>query len=405
MRGRSRVPFGFIGGLVAFSLLFGCAYYLLNPKVIVSVSPSKDRVNQVILVEGSTLLKHPDIPNARVPARVVKASFPLRCSVPTTGRRIEGVTRARGVVTFFNYGIKGVTLPQGTVVSTGGGLRFRIKEGLRIPPASPRGVSGQIIGMEPGEASVAVEAVEPGSAWNVGGGAINSIEGPMDRLETSGPERPSWDSNVVVTNPEPFSGGRDKVVSVVSEADPGRALSELERLASRTAAKRLVSRLSTSEKLLYETISRQIGKPFFNREIGERGDRLEVSAPVSAAGFAIREPDLLAIANNSFAAGLSHSEKLEDNSLRICLIRDEKLDENTVGLEVSLEGVVVRGVDPSRVARALLGLRMDEARKVLSGFPGIGHFEIEASGYRDAPERLPIFAHWIRVRVKDGKVR
>lgn len=94
-------------------------------------------------------------------------------------------SRAQGKVEF-SSAVEGLEVPEGTIVKTSlfGGKeeRFRTLETVQI---------------QNGKASVAVEAMSPGVMGNLDSGQIKVIEGELT------------EKDLIVTNPLPFSGGRD----------------------------------------------------------------------------------------------------------------------------------------------------------------------------------------------------
>jgi hypothetical protein len=127
-----------------------------------------------------------------------------------TGERLDQVA-ATGGVTFTNWSLVSVEVPQGTQVSVGGTTAFTTVKRIVVPRGK---FNGQAI--QPGQASVAVIAVDLGPAGNVAAGAIDTVDSPTVRAFLRGsPDNP----NRLVTNAEPTTGGVETTHPVIKQED------------------------------------------------------------------------------------------------------------------------------------------------------------------------------------------
>jgi hypothetical protein len=144
--------------------------------------------------------------------------FEATTSGTATGQRVELVP-ASGVVTFSNWNTVAVDVPQGAHVSVGGTTVFVTLEKITVP----RGRFGAPI--EPGQRSVGVAAVVPGTGGNVAAGAIDTIDDATVRGYLRGfPDNP----NRLVTNAEPTTGGLETPHPVIQQSDLDAALAAIE---------------------------------------------------------------------------------------------------------------------------------------------------------------------------------
>jgi baseplate J-like protein len=136
-----------------------------------------------------------------------------------TGTRLDQVA-ATGGVTFINWSLVSVDVPQGTQVSVGGTTAFTTAKRITVPRGK---FNGQVI--QPGQATVAVIAVVPGPAGNVAAGAIDTVDSPTVRAFLRGsPDNP----NRLVTNAEPTSGGVETTHPVIQQTDVDAAVAAIE---------------------------------------------------------------------------------------------------------------------------------------------------------------------------------
>lgn len=136
-----------------------------------------------------------------------------------TGERLEEVA-ATGTVTFTNWSLVAVEIPQGTRVSVGGTTAFSTLERFVIQRGR---FNGKVI--QPGQGSVGVVAVVPGPDGNVGGDAIDTVDDDGVRLFLRGsPDNP----NRLVTNSDPTTGGVETPHTVIQQSDVDAVVAAIE---------------------------------------------------------------------------------------------------------------------------------------------------------------------------------
>lgn len=133
----------------------------------------------------------------------------LRATAPgtATGQRPEEIA-ATGSVTFFNRSTGSVQIPQGTQVSDGGTIAFTTTDTITVP-------GGAFFG-DPGEGSVGVVAVVPGTIGNVAAGVIDTIDDPNIRF------------NRRVSNADPTAGGAEIPHTVIQQSDVDAVVAALQ---------------------------------------------------------------------------------------------------------------------------------------------------------------------------------
>jgi hypothetical protein len=135
-----------------------------------------------------------------------------------TGERLEEAA-ATGVVTFFNWNSFEVEIPQGTHVSVGGTTTFVTLERIKVPRRR------SFLNPDPGQKSVGVIAVEPGPGGNVAARAIDTIDDESVRLLLRAFDD---NSNRLVVNDEPTTGGVETSHAVIQQSDIDAAVSAIE---------------------------------------------------------------------------------------------------------------------------------------------------------------------------------
>jgi hypothetical protein len=145
-----------------------------------------------------------------------------------TGVPLKAGMRARGTLTFQNYTLFWVTIPQGTIVTGVTGQQVVTEQTIRVPP-------DPII---PGIASVVAQSLKVGKNGNI---PAMSIDKP-------------YSSGVLVFNSAAFSGGVDEQVAhTVQQSDIDRVAQPLVASLSQKALTGLEMQLKPDEQLVKTT--------------------------------------------------------------------------------------------------------------------------------------------------------
>lgn len=368
------------------ALLIFATLYALWPRATVVVSPVVTEVRHRVVVQATTAADAVDVEGGKVPARAVVDSFTVSVTVPVSGSVRSGAARARGTVVFINEGSKPVTVREGTVVATAAGGEFRTLSAVVVPASTVKSFVGMAVDADPGTANVEVEADEPGTHGNVAAGRITVVMGG------------SSSASLKVTNPEPTSGGEDKITPAVSPVDLRTARKRLAAEASEVAARRLAEDLPRNHRLLAETIAIQQEEPVFDHGPHSPSAELRASCRASARALAVKEADVLKAARGRFLLGLAEDATLVTSTeADVKISKVERIDAESATIEAVASAGVAAPLDADMLARELAGKTVEEAKSLLGAARGVSAFSIYPDG--DDARRLPRFARWIRVVV------
>lgn len=382
-RGRGR---GFTAMVGVPAILIFAAIYALWPRATIVVSPVVTEMRHRVVVQATTAADAVDVEGGKMPARAVGDSFTVSVTVPVSGSVRSGAARARGTVVFINEGSKPVTVREGTVVATTAGVEFRTLSAVVVPASTVKSFAGMAVDADPGTASVEVEADEPGTQGNVAAGRIAVVRGR------------SSSASLKVTNPEPTSGGEDKITPAVSPVDLRTARKRLAAEASEVAAQRLAEDLPRNHRLLAETIAVQQQEPVFDHVPHSPSAELRASCRASARALAVKEADLLKVVRGRFLLRLAEDAMLVTSTeADVKISKVKRIDAESATIEAVASAGVVAPLDADRLARELAGKTVEEAKSLLGAGRGVSAFSIYPAG--DDTRRLPRFARWIRVVV------
>lgn len=389
MRGGFEMWFGrgpaMTTGLAA--LLIFCVLYAFWPRATVVVSPEVSEVCRKVTVEASTAVTVVDVDGGRVPARAVKDSFTVSVKVPVSGSVRSGATKASGRVAFVNETDRAWSVPKGTMVATAGGVRFRTVEAAVVPPATVRHFMGLAVDADSGMTVVDVEAEEPGTSGNVAAGRITVVvAGAFPGLK--------------VTNPEPTSGGEDKITPAVSPVDLATARRLIASEAAREAAARLAVKSPAGFSVVRDTIVVERQEPTFSAAPFTPSAELVASCRASASALAVKEAEVLKVARGKFLSEVvAGGGEVISSEVEMKITGAARKSSAAASIDVTAQARVSAKVDADKLARELAGKSVREAESLLATRQGVSGFSIYPQA--DGEARLPRFPSWIHVIVGD----
>ena len=219
--------------LLMLAGVIGMTAYIVLPSAVVEVVLREDEIKAAVDIVADASAESVDIDRGIIPAQIIRATVETMAAMPTTGEQRLENTLARGMVTFTNQTDAAVDIPANTSLTTGAGapILFRTVSAVRVPA----GVGQHI--------DAPIEAIQSstGSLGNVAAGMINSVLGPLGNL-------------VAAVNLSPATGGENRIVKVVAEADRTALLNIVRAQLQSLAYEKIQTRISESQLIFIETM-------------------------------------------------------------------------------------------------------------------------------------------------------
>ena len=243
------MPRAAFGALIALLLVSGGLLAAVAPSATIVIEPATTEIgplNYAVVVA-----------EAGADSGQVHATLPGAA----TGTHSDP-SPATGTATFLNWNTVDVEVPAGTPIS-GGGVQFRTLATIVVD-------NGQFgLPIDPGEASVAIEAVQPGPDGNVAAEVIDTIDDERVRGFLRGfPNNPSQ----LVINQQATAGGSLNEQPRITQDDVDRVLTALHSELEQAVADRLVEEperlyapleLGEAEVVIADDLVGRIGEPEF----------------------------------------------------------------------------------------------------------------------------------------------
>lgn len=372
-----------IFGLFLIFLILVMAYlYFLYPTATVEIKPVVKQAKEQLVLYGSTSINQIDWENHVLPLHKIEVDITCTDEVKTTGAKLIGETKATGVIKFINEGKKEVTIPAGTIVETGDGIKFRTVKELVVPKLEVDYLMDLPVGMRAGQAEVKIEALQKGSGSNVSTGRIKKLTKELE--------------NIYVINPEPTRGGRDKRIPIVTEEDKERLKKNLEeKLRSRLITK-LYQEMGGNYRIIEEEINFSNPEISFDHQIGEVADILQASGSLTASGYLVRNNELDRLVTTIFQDHLQENLQLLSSGIYIEELKLAEKERGLYNIELELLAPVIPKIDSAALIKKLQGRDIKSASKFLQGRSDIEEYRIETRG-----NSLPRFGFAIKVMVSE----
>ncbi len=353
--------------LIIVAAILGLTYYHL-PKVVISVTPSVldfAKSIQVPLGELDGVEK-------------ATAEVTLTRKTPATGRKIVGISPARGVITLVNQSQTEVLVKKDTLVETGSGIQFKTVADVLVPGVATQYFMDIPTGLSAGRAEVEIVAVESGSQGNVATGRIGVIHG----------------YDLELRNFDPTTGGEDITLQVVTEADIERA----QALVIRDGEQELKSTLFAKQGdlvLIEDTLT-------LNVQWGNMSEIDAETSEVSVSGLCHGEVYLvdMTVLGEQMASLLTAQVPAGYVINPDTLVLDDLilLDATAeVELKIHARALIQGRIDPLWLATELAGKDQGGIEAVLAANPVIGELIIESG----AKDKLPNLPRWLKINVEE----
>lgn len=356
-------------------LLYGLS--IIIPSATITLAPAAEPLQ--VTVAARAIQDAPlDAEAGIVPAQALSVQVAGDARTQTTGRSNEPAGKSKGQVVFSNRTNREITVPAGTVVSTGTGnnVGFATTAPLSLAPN--------------GRATAPVEALQPGPSGNVRAGTVTRVEGPLALM-------------LLVANETGFSGGTTAQMGVVTEDDKIRLQAQLFEELKQQALERLNERVAGERLIPPESVSYIPLSPTFTPFVGEVSPDLYLSMSVQAVGLAVDQTAADRAALARLQASMPSGTRLISDTVRYTPGSVVLEDPKTVSFNVTGEGTLLHGLDAAAVRRAARGLTPEEAQDVLmERFPLARRPEIRLGPDwlpYVIPVKLPVLPWRIRVIV------
>jgi hypothetical protein len=244
---------------------------------------------------------------------------------------------------FTNLRAEETIVPQGVVVVTSAGVPIRFTTTNTV--TVPSGVGAR--------AEAPIQAVDPGPGGNVKELSINAVEGSMAL-------------SVRVINTKPTVSGSVRPVRVVTEADKKKLEEQLLAQLKQGAPAVLKTALKPNEFVPPDSVLVDPTDRLFDHAVDEPADVLNLKMSADVFGLGVDKDDLNLLMGTILQRQLPAGYQLLQNGVKVDMMAGGKYQGIQLRQPIYAVGFAAPQLDPSKVASALQGKSVDDAKKYLT---------------------------------------
>jgi hypothetical protein len=371
---RRRLYAGLAAAAVALILIGVAAAFFLVPRATVAVHLKEQPLNASIVYGVSTEGASPQVGSeVTVTGETVEADVTVESTTAATGEKSVPDKAASGMVVLSNPTSKEVTLEKGTRLVGDAGAVFLLDETVKIP--APTAVLGS-----PGLVEVKVNSEQPGTVGN------------LEQGDLSG----KHESGVYFSNRNgAMTGGTDRMVQIVSEADLEKLRDDAEAKLRQTETDVLIEALPSGYNIVASSVAAGATNFTFDHKEGEEAENVSVTARTHVTALNYDEANLItqltAALTPKFEAATPSGYELAPASIEVgepALFKE--LPHGAQYSATATAKAVASFSDDAQddLAGQLARKSNSTAETVLSGVPAIESFEVTYSPAL-LPDRMP----------------
>jgi hypothetical protein len=386
---REKVPRGLLPVILilVFTIVLA-VWWFIQPKAVVTVYPKIQKLNFPATVLISTAYQDENIPEGKIPAKILEKNSETSVQITASGRKMVGVAPATGRVTFINQTKQPVVVSKGSLVTGKGGARFLTGSNVLVPPKSTKVQDGIAVGEDYGRAEVDIVAEKKGTLGNQPAKSITRVEGKYQYL-------------LKVTNVLPTKNGADQQVAVVTLEDVKRAESEAKRQMQLSGPDEISSLVSRDYLYLSDLAKLEILKIVSTPEIGGESEAVQTRIEYRGILLAPLMVGIHKYLGLQLEKNLPPDFQVQGDNIELVSTKVISTAENESRLELVGRGQVKGVLRQQKIRDLIIGKTLPQAKEILSKENEIDSFKIKIT----EGSKLPGFGFQIKVLLPAGAGR
>ncbi len=330
--------------LLAGALLMLClAAFFLVPTAQVRIVPAYLALTTTTDIVVDSSIGQINAETRAIPARRLLRDISGTAQLQTTTTKNIPNARATGTVIFTNLRAEETMIPPGAIVKTSAGVPIRFT--TTTTTTVPAGIGSR--------AEAPVQAVDPGPSGNVKALAINVVEGSLALV-------------VRVINTKPMVSGNLRAVKVVTADDKKKLEEQLLQQLKQQAPSLLRAMLKPGEFIPPDSVLVDVVDQQFDHAVDEPAEVLNLKMTASAFGLAVEQENVQALMSLILKRQMQTGYDLLPNGVRVEVLPGGKFQGIQLRQPIRAIGYTTPQLDAAKVARAVQGKSVDEAKQYLS---------------------------------------
>lgn len=335
-------------------LLFIGIFYFTYRKVVIKIDPAYELASKEFIVD---IKERPEASKNELKGRILQEILEGNFEYNVESETEEIKDEVTGMIKIINNSARGQTLVATTRFLRDDGLLFRLKKYVKVPAEGS--IEAEIYA---DDSKKVTEEVEPSKF---------TIPGLSENLQKL----------IYAETYEPIKPNIQKI-KIVFEDDLAKAKEEALKNLSKEALVRFAKNIKTSEKLLPNSIDKEIVEFKVDKEKEEKAEKLNSHLKVKFTTVLFDEEELFKLAQSNLESTLPEGKKLTEIVKESFLYSIEKydLEGNVANLRVLIASKMSVSAENEIFAKEKIeGLTQEEALSYLKSFKEIKDVSIEFS--------------------------
>lgn len=353
-------------GLGAFALIFliWAIFFAGRATVAITAQTGIVNINKSLQLKPDAKL---DAAQAIAPPVVKEIKRASTVDFTATGKKNIG-EKATGSVRFTNTQDETTaSIPAGTQVVSSSGLAFVTAEAVTVaaPTYGPPSTCGADLRCE-GAATVGVTATVPGAKHNAASGSVNgSFDGATGSFTG------------------PTSGGTDKNVTVVTQADIAKAEEQLQSQDSNKVKTELQKQFDGNTVVIQESFAVEPGEPTSSPAVDQEATTAKLSAETVYRLVGVSRVNLRSIFDTHTKTQIAGetNQKIYESGDETSRFSEFTKTETGFTVRVQATAQVGPNIDDKALAAQLVGKRAGEIQQQIEAIQGVDNVEVTFSPF------------------------
>lgn len=354
-----------------------------NASLILDLKVKSAEVNLSEVITADAAAVDVDQSRRLLPAKVIELAQPVSRSesAQTTGKGKTG-DKAGGLIDFYNKTSNAITIASGTkITNTLNGLIYVVQQDFSVDAASGASTPGLA-------RDIRVQAETFGDKYNATGSTENNFK--VANFNTD---------DIIAIRIRDFTGGTEKEIQVVSQADIDKVKKSLEIQVKDLALNELRSQVPTGYVLLAGTEEYKEQSATADPKLNEEATSFDFSLTGVASALAVSQEQLKSVLIELVKANSSLADNIDTNGISLPEINNVKRTGGKATFQISASDEVKAQLDENKLKQDIAGKSLDDLRLYLAGLESVENFTIDYSpGF--LPEFLKSVPNAERIRIR-----
>jgi len=382
MAGHSIPRWLYILPVVLVIICLGIGWYIFSVKATVKVTLNPKIVEEKGNITFSTNSDN-NFSDNTIASKDISVDLSGSASTNATGKKNVG-TPAKGTVTLYNSATSPVDLSSGATITSSNNLVFTLDKDVTVASAS-----GDVFtGTKPGTSDVTVTAKDIGTNYNLPSATTFTVNG---------------NSNLGAKNSTAFSGGTQKQVTVVSQADLNKLAQDLPNSLQAQAKEQLLAKVSSDEALLPDITSTDLSSKTYSAKLNDPATSVTLKATVTFHQMAYSKNDLQELGKFLMKDKFTDNESLSNKGIMADVSDEKVVDTKTISANIDLKAGLLPQIDKQKLLEEITGKSVTDAQALLSQEPQVDSSDIQLQpNIPLIPKVLPRFSNHITIQIQSN---